>query len=211
MTKTDLAVSSIDRTLMQLSHVGYSIRNSSRTTETTRARRFVAVHHDMSLFETTAFQAIAILFSRAPDALQSLLGRSMVDRYARVLYRTRRQDGLSSDGRHQVSGPMTTLLKRNSATNFQVKLRSTVDIQIAAPRALPTLELTSVHTSEFRKRLQSPAGPKFDSGVTTVLLQHCQEPVLPPLRSEDGRTCRWCSKTLGLHEIEKDRWTVRGR
>lgn len=208
-----LALEAIDESLGQLSHVGISIRESSKTTETTRARRFVSIHHEALGFEAIAVKAIATLYPNAPMGLQSQLSRSIVDRYARIVYRAPRQDVFKTDTRkrHGVFHSTPNMLPSSTEQIQSQEILAGILSGAHVPQAQPTIDLTSIHMSVFRKRHGGMPLAHSRSDATTSILRDGQEPPVPQPDSAGKRTCYWCFLDLPASYVEDGKWTSIGR
>lgn len=202
----------IGEALEDLSHVGVAIRKSSQMTETARARKYVSERSEISPFETLCFIALETLHPSAPDSLLQQLCESMVNRYARHLYRAPRQKVLENDSR-QPSVPAKTEKSPQETTPATVS----VHIQEQSSRPLerrehapPTILLSSVNSSQFNRFLRIHRTQKSRSG-TTVVLSKTRDPPLPPMDESGQLRCEWCFCLIDQNLIEDDHWTSLGR
>ena len=216
----DVAHEAIDEALAELSQVGIAIRRSGRTTETARARDDAAAHPDLAVFEATAFLAVETLYPNAPETLQAQLSRSMVDRYARLLYRATRRGILSTDSRKQVAQleePLDSTALQPENTNVKppttqhsgdLALPKLSDGQIPSPSNFVP---TSLDSKSFRDRLHRLHLPRSRAGATTAVLGQSHEPPIPQYEGNLGITCRWCFESIPQSLVENGHWTPDGR
>jgi hypothetical protein len=211
-----LSLGAIDESLVELSQVGIAIRQSSRTTETVRARRFASEHLDLSSFEALAFLALETLCPNAPESLLVQLGKSMVDRYARLLFRAPRHDILKGDIRRQApdsaaAPPINRLNVEDPqpAQNIGVTEQS-VNLAERQHRAPPTIALSSVDWNRFQGELRIGQAPRSRSG-TTVILAKTHEPPIPHFDDSGEVQCQWCFTDIGQNLVKDGRWSTLGR
>jgi len=211
-----LSLGAIDESLVELSQVGIAIRQSSRTTETIRARRFASGHLDLSPFEALAFLALETLYPNAPESLLVQLGKSMVDRYAHLLFRAPRHDILKRDIRRQAPdpAPAPSINRLNveypqPAQNNDVAEQS-VNLAESQHRALPTIPPSSVDWNRFQEKLRTAQTPRSRSG-TTVILAKTHEPPIPRFDDSGEVQCRWCFTNIGQNLVKDGRWSTIGR
>ncbi|PGH09648.1 hypothetical protein AJ79_05613 [Helicocarpus griseus UAMH5409] len=209
----------IDESLTELSRLAIAIRQSPKVTETTRARNFANANADLAPFEIIAFLAVEALYPNAPESLQLQLSKSMVDRYALLLYRAPRQRRLGNDTRRQV-------MRQNDAeSNIQPEVENhySADVESAAEhtsnhlQAQTLLQLaaepTSVDQSRFRRNLSylNNLVPKSQSGTTTAVLGRTHEPPVPVSTDEYVTQCQWCYRSIDQSLVQNGRWTRLGR
>jgi hypothetical protein len=202
-----LSQEAIDKSLVELSHVGIAIRQSARTSETTRARRFVSTHHDLSSFEALSFLALETLYPNAQESLLLQLGKSMVDRYARLLFRGPRHLILKTDIRRQTSDSgEVSLLNSSSGDNlFAAQNSSLIPLHRAS-----TMAPSSVDGNRFREKHRMGQTPRSRSGTTVILKKTCEPPV-PRFNEGDEIQCQWCFANITEELVEAGRWSTLGR
>ena len=211
-----LSLGAIDESLVELSQVGIAIRQSSRTTETVRARRFASAHLDLSSFEALAFLALETLYPNAPESLLVQLGKSMVDRYAHLLFRAPRHDILKRDIRRQAPDPAPAppinrlaVEDPQPAQNHGVTEQS-VNLAERQHIASPTIAPSSIDLNRFQEKFRIAQTPRSRSG-TTVILAKTHEPPIPRFDDNGEVQCRWCFTDIGQNLVEDGRWSALGR
>jgi hypothetical protein len=211
-----LSLGAIDESLVELSQVGIAIRQASRTTETVRARRFASAHLDLSSFEALAVLALETLYPNASESLLVQLGKSMVDRYAHLLFRAPRHDILKRDIRRQAPDPAPAppinrlnVQDPQPAQNNGVTKQS-VNLAERQHRARPTIALSSVDWNRFQEKLRIAQTPRSRSG-TTVILAKAYEPPIPRFDDSGKVQCRWCFADIGQNLVKNGRWNTLGR
>lgn len=85
---------SIEGAVSRLHRLGMTIRQSSTSSLASRVRAFSAKNYSSSLEEITSV-IIANLYPNAPESLQRLLARSILERYLRLKYIEQHRDHLS--------------------------------------------------------------------------------------------------------------------
>ncbi len=210
----------IDESLAELSQVAITIRQSSRMTETVRARNFASGDRDLSQalnsFEALAFLALETLYPNAPDSLLFQLGRSMVDRYARLLLRAPRHSTLKKDIRRQLpdpsSAPNTDYTQAGGRQPAQhVAVAEQIEQLAGTQRSVPpTVALSSVDLSRFQEKSRLIQTAKSRSG-TTAILAKTQEPPVPHPDDDENLQCEWCFTALPPNLVNDGRWTTLGR
>jgi hypothetical protein len=212
----NLSLGAIDEALVELSQVGIAIRQSSGTTETIRARRFASEFLDLSSIETLAVLALETLYPNATESLLVQLGKSVVDRYARLLFRARRQGSLKRDIRRQLPDPSVAPLINPRNVEYPQPIQNSgivgrpVNLAEGQHHALPTIALSSVDLDRFQDNLRMGQTPKSRSG-TTVILEKTHEPPIPHFDGSGEVKCRWCLKDIGQSLVKDGHWTKEGR
>lgn len=208
-----VALEAIDECLMELSHVGIAIRQSARATETTRARRSVAGHHYLTSFEAVTFLAVETLYPNAPQSLQLQLSKSMVDRYARLLFRASRHGLLKTDIRKQTAAE--GLATRGGESNIETQEGSgsgkSFKLSERQHQSSPTVAPTSVDLSGFLDIRKNVRHSKSRSGTTTAILGKTPEPPVPQFDGKEEVRCQWCFINIEQSLVNKGRWTISGR
>ncbi|KAH8889148.1 hypothetical protein GQ53DRAFT_843190 [Thozetella sp. PMI_491] len=214
------SLEAIDECLVELGQVAIAIRHSSKTTETMRARRVVSEKRDLGRrlqsFEALAFLALETLYPNAPESLLFQLGRSMVDRYARLLFRALRHNVLSEDIREPLRSDTptpqphgVTSHKEHLVAREKEATRNGIPAEATAQVA-PTLPLSSINLSKFQDQLKKIQVPKSQAG-TTFFLAGTQEPPVPQ-RNDFGKfECVWCFDDIDSDHFQRGNWTPKGR
>lgn len=206
----------IGEALEDMSHVGLAIRNSSKTTETARARKFVADRPELFTFELLCFIALEKIYPNAPESLLQQLGESMADRYARHLYRAPRQKALDQDIRRPPGASETP--QRNTDTSRQESAALVPPPASEQPSqpveeldyVPPIIPLSSADSSRFNNYLRVYRTPKSRSG-TTIVLGRTREPPVPLFDDRGEAQCEWCFRDIYQHLVEDGHWNASGR
>ncbi|KAK6499015.1 hypothetical protein TWF481_011584 [Arthrobotrys musiformis] len=218
----------IEEALSDLSQVAVAIRQSSKNSETARARKYASEHLDLTSYEMLSILALETLYPSAPESLIFQLSQSMVDRYARLKLRAFRHEQLRQDIRprpHTQRGPgtqtvemnlvVTTLKSENSPFPLDVSTTPQLNIDGTGPEQninipwQPAQTVTSANLTQFQEKLDILRRPKSRSGTTVVLAQK-NEPPVPQLKN-GRRICDWCFTKLDYEHVENGRWTIAGR
>ncbi|KAK2849628.1 hypothetical protein FQN49_005573 [Arthroderma sp. PD_2] len=215
-----LCLDAIDESLVELGQVGMAIRQSSRTTEIVRARRFASEHQDLSSFEALTFLALETLYPNAPESLITQLSRNMVDRHSRLLLRASRHNALKKDIRRHAPNLATddSLApsgSRPNVDNLQYAQRidtTSQSFNIAETQYIvpPTIAPTSLYLDKFHRKLNEPQAPRSRMG-TTVILQRTPEPPVPHFDGNGEAQCRWCFSNIRQNLVKDGRWSSLGR
>lgn len=204
-----ISLEAIDESLTELSQVGIAIRQSSRMSETVRARMF-AEHLDVSSFEALAFLALETLYPNAPESLLDQLGRSMVDRYIRILFRAPRQNTLKRDLRQHAPSPASPSSIRIPTQNSGATAQSVV-VAAGEHGETRTIELSSIDKSRFKHEFRIAQTPRSRSG-TTIILANTHEPPIPRFDDTQKTQCQWCFTSISQNVVVNDgRWSALGR
>ncbi|KAF3220279.1 hypothetical protein TWF679_009658 [Orbilia oligospora] len=218
----------IDEALVELSQVAVAIRQSSKNSETARARKYASENLDLTSLEMISLLALEKLYPSAPESLVFQIAQSMIDRYARLKLRAFRHEQLKVDIRSRPQVP-----KSLSPTVREQSLEELVAIDNTKPGNLPPPQniltqnqsilppkhtknlqlaptITSANWTQFQGNLDVLRGPRSQSGTTVVLAQK-NEPPIPRFKSNQDRRCQWCFTKIGDDCIKEGRWTISGR
>jgi hypothetical protein len=213
LTSTKHFFEAIDEALEELGHVGVAIRQSSKTTETARARNFVSDRPEMLTFEILCFVALETLHPNAPASLLQQLCDSMVNRYARHLFRAPRQEALEQDTRRPppVSPEQRTVITLRPKTAAGVTVPEQLSHPVEARDYVrPVIPPSSMDSVRFQEHLRVARTPRSRSGTTVVLGKTHEPPI--PLFDDSGQTrCEWCFRLIDQNLIEDGHWSSSGR
>ncbi|TAQ85256.1 hypothetical protein B7494_g6412 [Chlorociboria aeruginascens] len=167
-----------------------------------------AIHESLSelsqiSFEKLSLIALGSLYPNAPRSLLIQLGKSMVDRHARLLLRKSQHETLGHDVRSHIVEPETTK---------QITLSSTGSRSMILPPQTPTAQKLgtaspagpgstiaslSFHPSQFaaKHKAGSPGIPKHS---TTMVLASKNAPPVPNFEKGEEPICHWCFKSINL-------------
>ena len=206
------ALDVVNEALVELSQVGIAIRQSSKVTETVRARNYAADHLDLSSLETLSWVALETLYPNAPESLLRNLCEGMVNRYARLKFRAPRHQALKKDTREEVFNLPTSSPKVEKSV-------STPNIPVAGPspnpkqgehRGAPSIALSSLNSRQFQSNLRNIRMSRSRPG-TTVILGKTHEPPLPQFDETGQAQCSWCFDQIGPNLVKDGHWSSMGR
>ncbi|KAF3317976.1 hypothetical protein TWF173_009796 [Orbilia oligospora] len=218
----------IDEALVELSQVAVAIRQSSKNSETGRARKYASENLDLTSLEMISLLALEKLYPSAPESLIFQIAQSMIDRYARLKLRAFRHEQLKVDirSRPQIPKSLSPPVREQSLGKF-VTIDDTKPETLSPPQNIPTQNqnillpkhtknpqlaptITSANWTQFQGNLDVLRGPRSQSGTTVVLAQK-NEPPIPRFKSNQDRRCQWCFTKIGDDYIKEGRWTISGR
>ncbi|KAF3287639.1 hypothetical protein TWF970_007350 [Orbilia oligospora] len=197
----------IDEALVELSQVAVAIRQSSKNSETARARKYASENLDLTSLEMISLLALEKLYPSAPESLIFQIAQSMIDRYARLKLRAFRHEQLKVDirSRPQIPKSLSPPVREQKYSQNQNIL---LPKHTKNPQPAPTI--TSANWTQFQGNLDVLRGPRSQSGTTVVLAQK-NEPPIPRFKSNQDRRCQWCFTKIGDDYIKEGRWTISGR
>ncbi|KAF3103810.1 hypothetical protein TWF706_004844 [Orbilia oligospora] len=218
----------IDEALVGLSQVAVAIRQSSKNSETARARKYASENLDLTSLEMISLLALEKLYPSAPESLIFQIAQSMIDRYARLKLRAFRHEQLKVDirSRTQIPKSLSPTVREQSLEEL-VTIDDTKPGTLSRPQNIPTQNqnilppkhtknlqlaptITSANWTRFQGNLDVLRGPRSQSGTTVVLAQK-NEPPIPRFKSNQDRRCQWCFIKIGDDCIKEGRWTISGR
>lgn len=173
----------------------------------------------MNAYEVLCSIALELLYQNSPETLIQQLSESMVNRYARQLFRAPRQNLLDQDLRQPVRSDNLTSLGQNFIRKIDVSL-STSAIQLysqdekkSSSTNAPISSVDTLKFQEYRSKQDNlkvhPSGDHRPG--TTVILGKIQEPPLPVFGGKQQVQCEWCFRPLGTEIVEDKRWSAKGR
>ncbi|KAH4034905.1 hypothetical protein HBI56_030320 [Parastagonospora nodorum] len=198
-------VEAIGEALEQLSHVGVAIWKSSRITETEQARNSLYEKPDSYHYELLCRVALETLYPSSPKTLVDQLCKSMVDRYARILYRAPIQEALEKDVRIKPTSPRESTemqpITHDEASMEQHKL--------PISQSSPSLALPSIESSAFGRNL-SAARKMIGPSPTTIRLDKIYGPPVPNFGADGQAKCKWCFQMISQAMAKEGQWTPLG-
>ncbi|OAL57234.1 hypothetical protein IQ07DRAFT_627111 [Pyrenochaeta sp. DS3sAY3a] len=208
---------SIEETLEDLSRVAFAIRKSGKVTETARARAFTSERPEVDAYEVLCSISLELLFQNAPESLLLQLCQSMVNRYARHLFRAPRQRVLDQDLRQPARSdtlrkdliPAADILL---PTSFDTPIHSRNETRSTLANA-PISSIDSVKFQNYRSQqniLKVHKSSNSRSG-TTIILGNIKEPPIPSFEGKLQTQCEWCFRPLGREVVENGKWSAIGR
>jgi hypothetical protein len=220
---TGLTLKAIHESLSELSQVGSAIRQSSTTPEAVRARKFIRCSRALELeqisFEKLSLIALGSLYPNAPRSLLIQLGKSMVDRRARLLFRKSRHETLGHNVRSHAVEPETTeqtapLSDAGSKSTMlppQTPAAQKLGTSPASRQHAPgsTIAPSSFHPSQFatKRKAASLGIPKHG---TTMVLASKNAPPVPNFKNGEETICHWCFKSIRKSLVENGGWSKLG-
>lgn len=205
----------ISEAIERLNHIGIAIRQSSVTSQTTKARQFAETFNFTS-FEEAAYLAMKSMYGAASEELLQFLSRSMTETYALFCRRKARQDKLETPrARGQMLVPLSTiseeLIPGTDAVDLDVS-RFRDDSTTMIPRAQPQprpiprnmlrSEPTSMDSQEVNARMKKVMSPSIKGKAASILFSQAEY----PRPAKDSRTCDWCFSPLQDDAFEGDKW-----
>jgi hypothetical protein len=194
----------IDEALGGLSNVSIAIQQSSRVTETVLAKRILSNRPDSHHFELLCYIVLENLYPSAPEALLSQLCESMVNRYARHLYRGPVQEALEKDTRHQQEVPSShhsPIKVLGSRSHKSTPERSKILIPQRAP-LLPLPTLPSIRSSQFSRNLKA-AQNLVQPTPTLVRYGKIYGPPVPAFENSGKARCAYCFQMIDKSLVKK--------
>jgi hypothetical protein len=201
----------IDEALEGLSNVSVAIQQSSRVTETVLAKRLLSNRPESHHFELLCCIALEILYPSAPETLLSQLRESMVNRYARHLYRSPMQEALEKDMRDRPAS-----LPFHDSTNCAPESTSheipSEQPRILIPQQAPLLaphRLPSINSSEFSRNFK--AARNFIQPPSTLAnYSKVYGPPIPKFDDAGKARCAYCFRTISQNLVKDGEWNSLG-
>jgi hypothetical protein len=201
----------IDEALEGLSNVSVAIQQSSRVTETVLAKRLMSNRPDSHHFELLCYLVLENLYPSAPESLLFQLRESMVNRYARHLYRGPVQDALERDTRHQPESqsshhsPIRVLESRSHETpQERPKMLMSQQTSLLAPPTLP-----SIRSSQFSRNFKA-AQNIIQPTPTLVNYGKVYGPPIPVFDDSGKARCAYCFQMISKNLVENGEWNALG-
>ncbi|EAU29575.1 predicted protein [Aspergillus terreus NIH2624] len=199
----------------RLEHLGFSIRNSSMTSEVTKSRKF-AETFDVASFEGLAYLSVKKLYPDVSEGLLEQLTRSMTETYSRFLHRKYRQEQFQAPrSRPRTAVPLSTNAEEpvedsDAKSPVDVQKResregggsTTTLLQGRSAHVLPISEPTSVDSQGVPKRVEKMPSPAEKDETTSILANQMDYP--PPTKG--SLTCEWCFRPLPTDLFEGAKW-----
>jgi hypothetical protein len=208
-TRVSYHTEAIHEALVELSNVSVAIRNSSRAAETVQARALLCEQLEMSRYEILCQIALESLYPSAPEALIIQLRESMVNRYARHLYRAPMHEALEEDVRVQRTGQPDF---RTPATEQYYENRETPSerlFQVPVSQRKTEMVPPTINSSQFSSNLRAVRDPVLPS-PTLVKLSRIYGPPVPTFNETGQAQCAWCFQTINQMMVKKGQWTEQG-
>ena len=210
-------LAAIDDALSRLNRLGVTIRWSSSHKADVRARKF-AVGLDLTSFEQLCGQAIEALYPHAPPALKQSLGKSMADRYKRMMFSRDRHQKLKT--RREPAGTLTGIPEDDAgdAVQSDQALRQPPTARTHAPpavqrrfwqaTALSQSDLSSVDTGLIRNRARPPDEASTRHPKTmSIQVKQGKYPKMPQGDKDSNFfACEWCSELLSTKSLTERDW-----
>lgn len=210
----------ISEAIERLNHIGIAIRQSSVTSQTTKAREF-AETFDFTSFEEAAYLALKTMYIAASEGLLELLTHSMTETYALFRRRKARQEKLQAP-RSQPQAPVPLFtISEDSAADVDAGSRIDVDPQMSQPsgdsivmtlgtqplpRQFPMTvvrsEPTSIDSQEVKAKIRKISSPSIKGTTTSILFSQADY----PRPAKGSMTCDWCFSPLSADIFEGDKW-----
>ncbi|PGH17688.1 hypothetical protein AJ79_01050 [Helicocarpus griseus UAMH5409] len=202
----------------RLNQLGIAIRQSSVTSQITKAREF-AETFDLGSFREVAYLSLKTLYSSTSDGLLQQLTQSMTETYALFLHRKSRQERLQVPRpRARTPSPLPAITEEPS-TDTNVESPMDIDNDMPPPsrdqiprilgpppvrpaRNLPPAGPTSVDSQEYRVRLRKMLSSSIKSKTMSILANHADY----PQPAKGTLTCEWCFCPIAASSLEKANW-----
>ncbi|EEH38529.2 hypothetical protein PAAG_08256 [Paracoccidioides lutzii Pb01] len=215
------SLEAISSVVDRLNHLGIAIRQSSVTSQMTKARKFAETFNFTS-FEEVAYLSLRTLYNNASESLLEQLTRSMTETYALFLHRKSRQTRLQAPRSLPLTPiPLSAIIEEPTADmgggdpmeiDAQVHLpqpsKDLTSIRIlrsrlAQPvRTIVQSEPTSVDSHEFRARIRKKLNPSIKSKTMSILANHADY----PRPAKGSLTCEWCFSPIAASLLEGPNW-----
>lgn len=222
-TPRDTALSAIDATLIRLNRLGVAIRQSSRDRIDIKVQRFAATI-DFGPFAAVSQAVVQQLYPNAHQSLRRYLAKTMVDRYASMLYKKFREGELQSRRPKKTLGSMPTidegrqvspdrnppgLLANNVSQQTLPGTLSSTALAGISP-ATSRSDLSTINSKQLRSTLyrtnnfQVPTERR--KGTSSVQVGQGNYPRPPSKEGSNFVTCEWCSKIIQKREMSDSDW-----
>jgi hypothetical protein len=201
----------IDEALEGLGNVSVAIQQSSRVTETVLAKRMLSNRADSHHFELLCYLVLENLYPSAPETLLSQLRETMINRYARNLYRGPVQEALEKDMKDQLESipshhsPTRALeSKSHESTPERPSMLIPQQTQLLSPPALP-----SIRSSQFSRNFKA-AQNIIQPTPTLVNYGKVYGPPIPVFDDSGNARCAYCFQMINQSLVEKGEWNALG-
>lgn len=207
----------IDGAMQRLNSLGIAIRQSSVTSQATKARKFTE-KFDLTSFEEVSYLALTSLYPGANEELLEQLSRSMRDTYSLFLFRKSRQESLQIHRANPVG--LSTIREEPTSDasigdsmdfemqNPQPQVTSAIGMNrrtVQQPRLQQWLhsEPTSLNSKKVHSKLnQQHEGGSSKSKTLSILVNQADYP-RPP---KGTLACEWCFQPIPKEGLEGDKW-----
>ncbi|KAJ5159888.1 uncharacterized protein N7482_006892 [Penicillium canariense] len=208
------SLDAISGAIERLNHLGLSIRQSSVTSQTSKARKF-AEKLDLASFEGVAYLSVKTLYPEASEDLLEQLTRSMTETFSLFLRRKYRQEQLQAPRSHlRTAIPLSTIIEEpvgdddvGSPMDTQIQVRQlgedfTTKMLRRSAHMLPISEPTSVDSQGFRTRFKKMLSPAVNDKTMSILVNQVDY----PQPAKGSLTCEWCFSPLPADSFEGAKW-----
>jgi len=222
-TPRDATLSTIDATLTRLNRLGVTIRQSSRGRIDVKIQRFAA-SFDLGPFAAVSQVVVQQFYPNAHRSLQQHLAKTMVDRYASIMFTKYRKEKLQSRRPGTPGGFMPTIDEGREVdfgahppglTESGVRedmLSGALGHAGLTGRSSATArsDLSTVNSKQLRQALlrtnnfQLPTERRH--GTSSVQVGQGNYPRLPLQEESNFITCEWCSKIIENQDMNDSDW-----
>ncbi|KAL8305772.1 hypothetical protein RB601_009315 [Gaeumannomyces tritici] len=221
--RRDEALSAIDAALTRLNRLGVTIRKLSHGGIDVKIQRFAA-SLDLGPFAAVSQAVVQQLYPNAHQSLQQYLGKTMVDRYAAMLFRKYRDDKLQSRRPGKPIGFMPTIDEERqgdpgryspgqlaSGTSQEMLPKTSGYTNIARiSSAASQSDLSTINGQQLRLTLHRTNNFQVPTerrqGTSSVQVGHGNYPRRPSRRDDNFFTCEWCGKIIGKQDMNDSDW-----
>ncbi|KAL8367018.1 hypothetical protein RB595_007615 [Gaeumannomyces hyphopodioides] len=221
--RRDEALSAIDATLTRLNRLGATIRQPSHGGIDAKVQRFAA-GLDLGPFAAVSQAVVQQLYPNAHQSLQQYLGKTMVDRYAAMLFRKYRDDKLQSRCPGKPIGFMPTIDEERqgdpgryspgqlaSGTRQEMLPKTSGYTNLAGiPSAASQSDLSTINGQQLglalhrTNNLQVPTERR--QGTSSVQVGQGNYPRRPSQKDGNFFACEWCGKIIGKQDMNDSDW-----
>ncbi|KAK4233928.1 hypothetical protein C8A03DRAFT_47631 [Achaetomium macrosporum] len=217
------ALSAVDAALTRLNRLSVTIRQSSRGRIDVKIQRFAA-SLDLGPFAAVSEAVVQQLYPNAHQSLQQYLGKTMVDRYAAMLFAKYRDDKLQSRRPGKPLGFMSTIDEERqgdpgrhppgqlASTMSQEMLSRTLGCTDLAgiPFVPSQSDLSTINSQQLRLALHRTNNFQVPTerrqGTSSVQVGKGNYPRRPSQKDSNFFTCEWCGKTIGKQDMNDSDW-----
>ncbi|KAL8418731.1 hypothetical protein RB594_002081 [Gaeumannomyces avenae] len=220
--RRDEALSAIDAALTRLNRLGVTIRKSSHGGIDVKIQRFAA-SLDLGPFAAISQTVVQQLYPNGHQSLQQYLGKTMVDRYAALLFRKYRDDKLQSRRPGKPIGFMPTIDEERqgdpgryspgqlaSGTSQEMLPKTSGYTNLARiPSAASQSDLSTINGQQLRLTLHRTNNFQVPTerrqGTSSVQVGHGNYP-RPSQKDDNFFTCEWCGKIIEKQDMNDSDW-----